>query len=1131
MNSILSEYSMNLNQVREDVVAAGGRDEDVTEIRQVWSRADHEKAPGAAHLDDGDADSAAFEASRQLGKPLLRLLLRKQAGGDTLMLKLYEHGNIAPLSRNLAILERFGLCVQHHQATSFKSEQGTLAVVHEFSLVSDHDTRIDEPALWPVIEGALNAGWGETSEHDALCSLVVRLGLRWRDIVLLRALSKYLKHIGVPVSARSAADAFAENPHVAQLILENFTAKFDPRLGKERAELLSLANGALQEALAKVVKATDERVLRKHAMLLGAILRTNFFQIDRKGLPKEYLSFKINAEAIDELPAPRPRFEIFVYSSWMEGIHLRGGRVSRGGIRWSDRQDDFRTEIHGLLKAQMVKNVVIVPEGSKGGFIIKRAPSDSSRDAVRRNAITCYETLIRGLLDLTDNIVDGQNVAPAEVVCHDEPDPYLVVAADKGTATFSDAANAISTEYGFWLDDAFASGGSVGYDHKKMGITARGAWESVKRHFAEIGKDVQKDPFTVVGIGDMSGDVFGNGMLLSTQIKLIGAFNHRHIFIDPNPAPQASFEERLRLFQLPDSSWADYNVLLLSPGGGIYDRSAKSIRVSEQAQTLLGLPSQDVSPNDIIKALLKASIDLLWLGGIGTYVKASTETHDQVGDRACDPIRINAADLRCKVIGEGANLGLTQQGRIEFALLGGRLNTDAIDNAGGVNCSDHEVNIKILLNSVERAGLLSRTERNGLLRDMTDEVASLVLRDNYLQSQALSVALSCAPEMLLRHQSLIRRFERAGQFDRAVAGLPNDEIIAQRKAAGLGLTRPELAVLLAHTKISLFREICNSNLPDDPLFAQELLDYFPTRLREQYQEHIQQHPLRREIVATMVVNSMVNRVGSGFVDQLQGQTGADDAAVARAYVAAREVFGLRRFWLAVEALDGKVPCPVQTTMHLESRRLAEVATLWIMQNVVAPDDLTRLTARFAESVSQLQHALGTTLDATALEHLTRRTVQYQEAGVPREIADWAAALPELHHALEIVALSQRLQVAVELVATLYFATREQLGITALLQAAGSMPQRDQWELQAIRSCLTTLTLAHNTLVASLAQRCGDTDAESAIAPLLSENAYLGERLFALRAELKSGRAATLAMLCVAAKDIATLAQVSACMPA
>ncbi|MEE8272230.1 MAG: NAD-glutamate dehydrogenase domain-containing protein, partial [Alphaproteobacteria bacterium] len=688
-------------------------------------------------------------------------------------------------------------------------------------------------------------------------------------------------------------------------------------------------------------------ILRRFLNLIQCTHRTNFYQPAAAGRPKPYLSLKLDSERVDELPLPRPFREIFVYSPRVEGIHLRGGRVARGGLRWSDRREDFRTEVLGLMKAQMVKNTVIVPVGSKGGFVPKRLPTDGDREAWMQEGIACYKIFISGLLDITDNLVGDELVAPANVIRHDGPAPYLVVAADKGTASFSDIANSVAEDYDFWLGDAFASGGAAGYDHKKMAITACGAWESVKRHFREVGHDIQNEDFTVIGCGDMSGDVFGNGMLLSKHIKLVAAFDHRNIFIDPDPDPATSWTERKRLFDLPRSSWEDYDAALISAGGGVFNRRAKSIPISAEMKRLLDITEDRLVPSDLLSAMLRAEVDLLWFGGIGTYVKASDERQAEAGDRTNDGLRVDGRELRAKVIGEGANLGLTQRGRIEYGLAGGRLNTDFVDNSGGVDCSDHEVNIKVLLNTVVADGEMTRKQRDRLLAEMTDEVGLLVLHDNYLQTQTLTMAESQGPAAVSALSRFMRNLERAGRLNREVEFLPDDEVLADRQNAALGLGRPELSVLLAYAKMELYDALLDSEVPDEPHLVADLIKYFPRPVRKRFRDVIPRHRLHREIIATILSNAVINRGGITFVSDLQEETDAAADEIARAFVVARETFDLRPVWIGIQSLDNEVPAATQVQMNMMTQDLLHRAASWFLRNSTSPLAIVATVQDFA----------------------------------------------------------------------------------------------------------------------------------------------------------------------------------------
>ena len=786
----------------------------------------------------------------------------------------------------------------------------------------------------------------------------------------------------------------------------------------------------------------QDRILRAYLTLIQATLRTSFYQKPVGGRPKPYVAFKLDPQAIPDLPAPRPKFEIFVYSPRFEGVHLRYGPVARGGLRWSDRREDFRTEVLGLVKAQMVKNAVIVPVGAKGGFVLKQKPGD------RDEAVICYKEFISALLDVTDNIVSGEIVPPEDVVRHDGDDPYMVVAADKGTATFSDIANEISEAHSFWLGDAFASGGSAGYDHKKMGITARGAWESVKRHFRELGHDTQTQDFTVVGVGDMSGDVFGNGMLLSKHIRLVAAFDHRHIFLDPDPDSARSWEERKRLFDMPRSSWEDYDRELISEGGGVHSRTAKSVPISPQVRAVLGLDEDvtQLSPQELMKAILTAPVDLFWNGGIGTYVKASSQTNAEVGDKSNDAIRVDGKSLRCRVVGEGGNLGFTQQGRIEYASTGGRIYTDFIDNAAGVDCSDHEVNIKILLNTAVADGELDRPERDELLARMTDEVAELVLRDNYDQARALNNAQAQAASLLPVHRRMINDLERSGALDRALEALPSDEELAVRTESGL--TAPEFAVLLAYVKIVLEREIVGEGLADEEWTTDILVNYFPTPLRQRFADRMGRHRLRRDIVTTVLVNEAINRGGISFVFRVVEETAASAADVLRAYVVVREVFGLRDLWDAVEALDNKVSPELQTAVYLDTRRLLDRAVRWLVTNRRSPIDVPAEIDRLRDGVAQLLPDLEHRFWGTEREAIAAHIESLVDRGLPRDLAEQATRLMYSFGLLDIVETAQATRRDVGEVASVYFVLSDRFRVDALLSKISLLPREDRWQTLA-----------------------------------------------------------------------------------
>ncbi|MGO9932543.1 MAG: NAD-glutamate dehydrogenase, partial [Steroidobacteraceae bacterium] len=891
----------------------------------------------AAYTEDFQTDAAVLDVSflealeNEPARLHLDIYRPDPKRRERFFLKIFRSQDAIPISDLLPMLENMGLKVIAERPYEIEFAGHKRAWIQDLELVMQAPPAIALDALDREIKSAFTAVWNGRMDSDSLNQLTLSAGIPWRMLIVLRAYCRYLLQTGLPFSQGYIAQVLQNNSAVARLLADLFTARFDPQL-KPAARQKSLARlgREILAALEAVTRSDEDRILRALWNALSATVRSNAYQTDAAGQLKEYLSFKLESQQLRELPLPKPLFEIFVFSPRMEGVHLRMGYVARGGIRWSDRREDFRTEVLGLMKAQQVKNTVIVPVGAKGGFIVRRMPAE--REAQQAEVIACYQTLIRGLLDITDNIVDDKIAAPPLVVRHDRDDAYLVVAADKGTATFSDIANAISQEYGFWLGDAFASGGSAGYDHKKMGITARGAWECVKRHFREAGVDIQKQNFTVAGIGDMAGDVFGNGMLQSPHILLIAAFNHQHIFIDPQPDPAGSFAERRRLFNLPRSSWEDYSRAAISKGGGVYSRSAKNLTLSREAQALLEVAAPVVTPNEVIKAILKAHVDLLWNGGIGTYVKAARESHSDVGDRSNDAVRIDARELNCKVIGEGGNLGVSQLGRIEFARRGGRLNTDFIDNSAGVNTSDVEVNLKILLNGAVRAGEITLAARDRLLAQMTDEVAALVLRNNYLQSQAISTGEFQSKERLSEGAYVIRALERSGDLNRSLEFLPADEEIAERRQAGEGLTRPELAITLSYCKIWLHRALIHSNVPEDPYLSAELRRYFPAPVATRFAARLKRHRLRREIIATAITNSMINRVGPVFPVRAQDDTGADPAAIARAYSIAREVFALRYIWSQIEALDNKIPAAVQYTAMFQTTRLLRHMSYWLLEN-------------------------------------------------------------------------------------------------------------------------------------------------------------------------------------------------------
>jgi glutamate dehydrogenase len=1026
------------------------------------------------------ADLKRLESLSEPGQISINLYEPYGAEAGERRLKVYRLGPPISLSHVLPLLQNMGVEVVDERPYGIDPEHGRRSWIYDLGLRYQPSPDVDEDDIKELFQDAFTALWRDEVESDTFNTLVLRAGLAWRPVMVLRAYARYLRQTGTTFSERYIEQVLIDNPRIARLLVRLFESRFDPRLNARadrtpgaHEELGSALVEEIEGALDAVTSLDEDRILRAFLSMIRATLRTNYYQRGGDGMPKPYLSLKFDPEAIPDLPLPKPQYEVFVYSPRLEGVHLRFGSVARGGLRWSDRREDFRTEILGLVKAQAVKNTVIVPAGAKGGFVCKRLPDPGDREAFLAEGVASYKQFISGLLDITDNLVDGAVVPAKDVVRHDGDDTYLVVAADKGTATFSDIANEVSASYGFWLGDAFASGGSVGYDHKGMGITARGAWESVKYHFRTLGKDVQSEDFTVVGIGDMSGDVFGNGMLLSRHIKLVAAFDHRHIFLDPDPDPESSFRERERMFALPRSSWADYDTGLISRGGGVHARTAKKVPLTPQVREALGIAGgvTSMTPHELIHAILCAPVDLLWNGGIGTYVKASGETNADVGDKANDVLRADATELRCKVVGEGGNLGLTQRGRVEFALGGGLVNTDFIDNTAGVDTSDHEVNIKILLDQVVRDGELTDKQRDWLFLDMTDEVADLVLRDNIAQNITLAAARAQATSMLHVHGRYLRKLERDGKLKRRLEFLPDDKALAERRAAGLGLTGPEFATMLAYTKMTLEEEIRGSDLPDDPDLASRLVDYFPTPLRERFRDYMDRHPLRREIIATSVVNSMVNNSGITFAFRMNEETGASASDITRAYLVAREVFHMENFWRSVDELDHQIDTSTQIMMRLEARKLTERGARWLLHNRRMPFDIRDTVDDFAAGAAALSVHLPKLLVGRDLEGFEERRDRFAEDGVPDPLAEQVAMMVPAFSTFDLVEIAHDTGRPVEEVAEVYFDLAERLQLSRLRERIIALPRDDRWNSMA-RSALRDdlyaahAALAHDVLVSS-----------------------------------------------------------------
>ncbi|MGQ0486343.1 MAG: NAD-glutamate dehydrogenase [Hyphomicrobiales bacterium] len=1032
-----------------------------------WLGAFHPGYRDATEPDDAIKDIVEIEALGDSDEVGVEFLREAGDGARQLHCRIYHRGEAIALGLRLPILENLGLRAIS-ETTHMLSPAGTAgrgrAFIHDVLLSAPIETAIEPPVL-RGLETAFRAVWTGLAEDDALNSLVLAKGMAWKEVALLRAFGRYIRQSAVSYSNEYMAQTLVKHAEIARLLVRLFFVLFDPGV-RDEAKAKNLRDD-IEAALTQVPNLDEDRIVRRHENLVSSILRTNYFQKDKSDGAPPVISFKIDSKKVDGLPDPKPFAEIFVYAPDVEGVHLRGGPIARGGIRWSDRPEDFRTEVLGLAKAQSVKNAVIVPVGAKGGFVPKRFRSGDSREQIQAEGIRTYKRFISSLLDLTDNLKGTSVVPPEATVRRDEDDPYLVVAADKGTATFSDTANGISQSHGFWLDDAFASGGSAGYDHKKMGITARGAWEAVKRHFREMDVDIQNQPFSVIGVGDMSGDVFGNGMLLSRQIRLLAAFDHRDIFIDPAPDAERAVIERERLFALPRSSWQDYDKSLISAGGGIFPRHLKAIPLSAEMKALTGLVKATATPQEIMHALLLAPADLLWFGGIGTYVKSSAEHNADAGDRANDAIRTDADELRVKVIGEGANLGITQKARIEFALKGGRINTDAIDNSAGVNSSDIEVNIKIGLSRAEAQGRLTRAARNVFLAAMTDEVAGLVLRNNYLQTQCLSVALAQGTAENSYALQLMSRLERRGQLDRKLEALPSDAVIVERDLRGGGLTRPELAVLLAYAKIALRSEIVASGVPDDPYLSRELRRYFPKAMQERFGEDIDHHRLRREIIATMLSNGMINRGGPGFVALIAGETAAKSSDIAMAYAVARDSFGFLDIAAGIDALDARIPGGLQNALYAEMQRHLRGATVWFLRHEKLADGLEELIGRYRSGLEAVEAALPEAVPPADLDAMAKRMSELAAAGVPAATAARIARQRFLARAPDVVKIAGESGAGIPAVAAALYGSAAELGIEGLADEGRQLKARDLLERQAINRLTAQLFATHRGIVAGI----------------------------------------------------------------
>lgn len=1048
--------------------------------------------------------------------------------GTFLQFKLFHRATTLALSDVIPVLENLGFRVVSESTYDICSKSGNVVWLHDFKLTHQILTELDVGAIKQPLMEAFTAIWQGRADNDAFNSLISCVGLDWRYVVMLRAYAGYMHQTLFPFSANYMASALVNQAELTRKLVNLFKVKFNPaQAGGISSDTLRALYDEIIGQLDAVQNLNDDRIIRRFLALIDNTLRTNFYQLDEQGNNKPYLALKLSPRKLADIPAPRPLYEIFVYSTRVEGVHLRTSKVARGGLRWSDRLQDYRTEVLGLVKAQQVKNAVIVPSGAKGGFVCKKMPANANREQQQKEGIACYQWFIRGLLDLTDNLIDGAVVQPNNVFCYDDPDPYLVVAADKGTASFSDMANEISAQYNHWLGDAFASGGSQGYDHKGMGITARGAWISVQRHFREKNIDVQNQPITVLGIGDMAGDVFGNGMLLSPALMLVAAFNHQHIFIDPNPDPAASFAERQRLFTTPKTTWDDYAQELISEGGGVFNRNAKAIAISAPMRARFALDVESLTPTEFIHLLLQAPVDLIWNGGIGTYVKAASETHADVGDKANDSLRVNGEQLRCKVFGEGGNLGMTQRGRVEYCLNGGACNTDFIDNAGGVDCSDHEVNIKILLNEIVANGDLTQKQRNQLLVDMTDNVAHLVLHNNTRQTQAISVAQSEALARSAEYRRVMSTLQQQGRLDRRLEFLPSDDALLERQSQGKALTRPELAILISYAKAALKEDLTHTNIADDDYMVRFIEGAFPHKIAQLFPLALRNHRLRREIVATQIANDMVNTMGISFAHRLIESTGASAGDVAKAYVIARDIYAMPEFLAALDHAANSLPAALQLQLINGMMRKIRRATRWFLRNrrsYLSPASEVEL---FAPGLMFINQRLPQLLSGEALQEWHGATEKLQLLGLPEALVKRVAHPADLYSGLSVIEAARIANQPVELLAKVYFALGNYLSLPWFSTQISNLPVDNFWQAMARETYLGDLESQLRNISISLMRFA---DAANNLDELLqrwsSQHQLLVARWKTMVNELQAVNGIDFAMIAVALRDLLDLAQAS-----
>lgn len=1033
-----------------------------------------------------------------------------------LHLRLFQWQKPLPLSDVLPMLENLDLRTDNERPHKITVDNNQTIWISDFAVMYSRGS-FDIDKVKDLFQQAFTKIYFGTLANDGFNKLILGAGLSWQEVKVLRTYAKYLRQVGFRFTQTYIEQALINNALITKDLIELFKTLHDPQLPVKLKNQAPVLEKKIFKSLESVSSLDEDRIIRRMVELIKNTLRTNYFQKTPENQQKEYISLKLNSRNIPELPLPVPLYEIFVYSPRFEGIHLRNSKVARGGIRWSDRMEDFRTEILGLMKAQTVKNAVIVPSGAKGGFILKNIPAD--RESLLKEVIDCYKSFIRGLLDLTDNIKDGEFIVPKQVVCYDDVDPYLVVAADKGTAAFSDIANSISKEYDFWLGDAFASGGSTGYDHKKMGITARGAWESIKRHFRELEIDISKTDITVIGIGDMSGDVFGNGLIYSKHIKLLAAFDHRHIFIDPAPDPEISYYERLRLFNLPSSSWNEYNPKLISKGGGVFSRSLKSIPLTSQMKKILAVSDHSLTPNELIKAILMAPVDLLFNGGIGTYVKASTETNTDVSDRSNDYCRINGLELRCRVVGEGGNLGFTQRGRVEYAKNGGLINTDFIDNSAGVDCSDHEVNLKILLDTEVQNGKLSPKKRNPLLASLTSEVAELVLHDNYQQALVMSFSAFHAKKNISLHTNYIKDLESQGIIKRKVEFLPDDKELLERKAAEEGLTRPELAILLAYTKIHIKKEILTSNLPEDPYLSQLLASAFPASIKA-HKSSMQDHRLKRDIIATQLSNRVVNEMGITFVYRQQMETGATVPEIVRSHAVASRVFDASELQKLIELLDFKIPMSEQYNMLFNIRNLINLATRWFLRLMDPDTDLKSLIDHYSSKVDILETIIPNLMAGFTKEYLASLTDKFLQAGIPKETAKHIATYRAIYTSLNIIDVATRNKFDLIKTAKVYFASGERTNLVWFRDQIASDSREGHWNTLARLTLRDELDVSQRALtIAIMKMDNKESDVHKLIDKWFEKNKHALERWDKLLALLHASSSTDYTMFFIALREL------------